>query len=222
MNWGVGLAEQIIGVGKKLGSLVVGEFESMHMAWRTWAEIQHNDDGTHSAITADSVTTASLQPTAGGSSKIGDYVPDGLNPDNDVATPFTDVYAANVHALTMLEIGSIPIERARLTVDINGNLQLNCFASFHTSIVPQRDGDQDLGYSTAPGVGSSNKRWRHLAISGELFFGSANTRLQSGTGSPESVKIGNVGDLYTDVTGGAGTTLYVKESGTGSIGWIGK
>jgi hypothetical protein len=28
--------------------------------------------------------------------------------------------------------------------------------------------------------------------------------------------------LYVDVSGGAGATLYVKESGTGNTGWVAK
>ena len=44
----------------------------------------------------------------------------------------------------------------------------------------------------------------------------------SGSGSPESVVTAPVGSLYTRTDGGASTTLYVKESGTGSTGWIAK
>ena len=44
----------------------------------------------------------------------------------------------------------------------------------------------------------------------------------SGSGSPESVVTAPVGSIYTDTAGGAATTLYVKESGTGSTGWIAK
>lgn len=47
-------------------------------------------------------------------------------------------------------------------------------------------------------------------------------RWTSGTGSPESNVTGNVGDLYSRTDGGAGTSLYVKESGTGTTGWAGK
>jgi hypothetical protein len=44
-----------------------------------------------------------------------------------------------------------------------------------------------------------------------------------GNGSPESVVTGNVGDTYSNKTGGAGTTLYVKESGNNTnTGWIAK
>jgi len=43
-----------------------------------------------------------------------------------------------------------------------------------------------------------------------------------GTGTPESVVTAPVGALYTRQDGGAGTTLYVKESGTGNTGWVAK
>ena len=44
----------------------------------------------------------------------------------------------------------------------------------------------------------------------------------SGSGSPESVVTAPVGSLYTRTDGGASTTLYVKETGTGSTGWVAK
>jgi hypothetical protein len=44
----------------------------------------------------------------------------------------------------------------------------------------------------------------------------------SGSGSPEGVVTAPVGSLYTRTDGGASTTLYVKESGTGNTGWIAK
>lgn len=48
-------------------------------------------------------------------------------------------------------------------------------------------------------------------------------RILAGTGSPESAVIGRVGDLYLRKDGGAGTTLYVKESGDATnTGWVGK
>ena len=43
-----------------------------------------------------------------------------------------------------------------------------------------------------------------------------------GSGNPENVVTAPVGSLYSRTDGGAGTSLYVKESGTGSTGWVGK
>ena len=46
--------------------------------------------------------------------------------------------------------------------------------------------------------------------------------IRAGTGSPEGVVAAPVGTLYVDTSGGTGTTLYVKESGTGNTGWVAK
>ena len=47
--------------------------------------------------------------------------------------------------------------------------------------------------------------------------------IQSGFGSPNSVLVGNPGDLYLNKSGGAGTSVYVKETGAGTnTGWVAK
>lgn len=57
---------------------------------------------------------------------------------------------------------------------------------------------------------------KDLRILGEGVFWAA------GTGSPEGVLVGNVGSLYSRLDGASNTTLYVKESGTGTTGWAAK
>jgi hypothetical protein len=45
----------------------------------------------------------------------------------------------------------------------------------------------------------------------------------TGNGSPHSVVTANPGSRYVSLSGGAGTTLYIKESGTGTnTGWVAK
>ena len=44
----------------------------------------------------------------------------------------------------------------------------------------------------------------------------------TGVGTPNGVVTAAVGSLYTRTDGGANTTLYVKESGTGNSGWVAK
>ena len=44
----------------------------------------------------------------------------------------------------------------------------------------------------------------------------------SGAGTPEGVVTGVVGSLFTRTDGGAGTTLYIKETGSGNTGWVAK
>ena len=47
-------------------------------------------------------------------------------------------------------------------------------------------------------------------------------RIFSGSGSPEGAVTGRPGDLYLNITGGAGTSIYTKESGNETnTGWIG-
>jgi hypothetical protein len=43
-----------------------------------------------------------------------------------------------------------------------------------------------------------------------------------GTGSPNTVVTAPVGSIYHRLDGGAATSFYVKESGTGNTGWVGK
>ena len=44
-----------------------------------------------------------------------------------------------------------------------------------------------------------------------------------GVGSPEAAVVAGVGSYYFRTDGGAGTTLYIKESGTGTnTGWVAK
>lgn len=50
----------------------------------------------------------------------------------------------------------------------------------------------------------------------------AGPRWTYGTGSPEGAVTASVGSMYSRTDGGAGTTLYVKESGTGNTGWVAK
>lgn len=46
--------------------------------------------------------------------------------------------------------------------------------------------------------------------------------IYNGTGSPETIVTARVGSLFLRRDGGANTTLYVKESGTGNTGWVAK
>lgn len=52
--------------------------------------------------------------------------------------------------------------------------------------------------------------------------GSATPAVIVGSGSPEGVVTATVGKIYARTDGGAGSTLYVKESGSGNTGWIAK
>lgn len=61
---------------------------------------------------------------------------------------------------------------------------------------------------------------------GGLLFGDGTAQpaviVRAGSGSPEGAITAPVGSLFLRMDGGAGTTLYVKQSGTGNTGWVGK
>lgn len=67
------------------------------------------------------------------------------------------------------------------------------------------------GGTTASGAGT-------ISQTAAYFIGTS----LSGTGSPEGTVTANPGSIYLNVSGGAGTSLYVKQSGTGNTGWAGK
>lgn len=54
------------------------------------------------------------------------------------------------------------------------------------------------------------------------YYQNAGVFWSSGAGSPEGAVTAPVGSLYSRTNGGAGTSLYVKESGAGNTGWVGK
>jgi len=49
-----------------------------------------------------------------------------------------------------------------------------------------------------------------------------NVQILAGAGTPEGVVTAARGSLFSRYDGGAGTCLYVKESGTGNTGWVAK
>lgn len=61
------------------------------------------------------------------------------------------------------------------------------------------------------------------AASGSIYFGSrSGPLLKSGTGTPEGAVTAPVGSMFLRTDGGAGTSFYIKESGTGNTGWVAK
>ena len=57
-------------------------------------------------------------------------------------------------------------------------------------------------------------------VARDYFFSGATVRDTSGAGSPEGAITANIGSTYRRTDGGASTSLYVKESGTGNTGWV--
>jgi hypothetical protein len=71
-------------------------------------------------------------------------------------------------------------------------------------------------YSAQDGYFETGIRW--ATSSGTL----QDRGLFSANGSPEGVITAATGSMYLNRNGGAGTTLYVKETGSGNTGWVAK
>ena len=75
-------------------------------------------------------------------------------------------------------------------------------------------------FKTSEGVAEINRmlKFLHDAISGD----GVSQKVYNGVGSPEGVVVAQPGSIYMNLSGGAGTSVYVKETGSGSSGWVAK
>lgn len=83
-------------------------------------------------------------------------------------------------------------------------------------------GQSSIGGTTSPFVyydnltGSTN-----TSVASPLQIGTGSS-IYSGSGTPEGAVTAPVGSIYLRTNGGAATSFYVKESGAGNTGWVGK
>jgi hypothetical protein len=77
------------------------------------------------------------------------------------------------------------------------------------------------GTDNTQALGLSGNRWSDAYVT-NLHPGAGSVVWTSGAGNPNGVVTAPVGSLYTNTTGAANTTLYVKESGVGNVGWVAK
>ena len=62
----------------------------------------------------------------------------------------------------------------------------------------------------------------HVSFSSPAGIQINGVQILTGNGSPEGFATALLGSLYLRKDGGASTTLYVKQSGTGNTGWVAK
>jgi hypothetical protein len=82
-------------------------------------------------------------------------------------------------------------------------------------------GTVEPGADNTQSFGTSGVRWGNN-YSTNYRPGDGSVLWTSGSGTPEGAVTANVGSMFTRTDGGASTTLYVKESGTGNTGWVAK
>lgn len=81
--------------------------------------------------------------------------------------------------------------------------------------------DADAASATPQDLGETANRFNRGYVK-EIRPGSGAPIWTSGAGTPEASVTAPVGSMYTRTDGGAGTTLYIKEAGTGNTGWVAK
>jgi hypothetical protein len=107
------------------------------------------------------------------------------------------------------------------------------FWGVETSVFPLEVSGNDRGLSTvlrnASGgyanyftVNNVNVGAVLCDASSSRYYTTATVFVGTGAGSPEGSISAPVGSLWTRTDGGASTTLYVKQSGTGNTGWVAK
>jgi len=69
---------------------------------------------------------------------------------------------------------------------------------------------------------ASAQKFTVSAVGSITVLNGISVNVIAGTGSPEGVRSAPVGSLYLRSDGGAATSLYVKETGTGNTGWVAK
>ncbi len=83
------------------------------------------------------------------------------------------------------------------------------------------DGYSELTLETLQSPDGINQLNSMIRTIYDNIAGDANgVRVFNGYGSPEGVVAAGVGSLYMRVDGGAGTSVYFKESGDGNTGWV--
>jgi hypothetical protein len=80
------------------------------------------------------------------------------------------------------------------------------------------DSGNTLNITTPTSITSGGKQPTYWITEGNIY---APTKLK-GTGSPEAGVTASVGTAYINTSGGVGTTLWIKETGSGNTGWASK
>ena len=108
----------------------------------------------------------------------------------------------------------------------NGGFELAFETGIANGVVTERlvigaDGVVKPAADNTQSFGNAATRWQNAFVT-QFRPGAGEPIWTSGAGTPEGAVTAPVGSLFTRTDGGASTTLYVKESGTGNTGWVAK
>lgn len=201
-NGGTGITSFGSGVATWLGSATSANL----------AAAVPNETGSGALMFGTSPTITTSLALAGGTVTASTPILDGTQTWNNGAVAFTGIKlritdTASSSGSMLMDLGTVAAG-VRFGVDGQGRIQ-----------TPKVTIDGTTSSFDANCVVAGS-----LVIhSGYVSLNSGETRIiKSGAGTPEGSQTASPGSLYLRTDGGAGTTLYIKESGTGNTGWIAK
>lgn len=178
-------------------------------------------------VTATLRTKNILIQAIGGYSVNYDYFPDqeevtNLVPqatDNTTRIPGFIVTTRGVSAVAtkdlLLDAPTGQVVRAR----VNGVTVLRATA---TDLIMDATGNFRPVTTASNDIGRINNIFKEAWLARYRIGPAGLQKIDAGAGSPEGVLAAPVGSMWLRSDGGAGTTLYIKESGVGNTGWVAK
>lgn len=152
-----------------------------------------------------------------------------------------DVQAVTTNVTNVLIGPGNQITAALHSMKANVRLLANGANIVDCSVVGSQGTNSDYGLQMEVGGGGGNLTGGFILYHGNNFdsvtgsinqvgwsgfvrigfnAGTFGSNLFEGSGSPEGVVTARIGSVYLNTAGGAGSTWYYKESGTGNTGWI--
>ncbi len=143
----------------------------------------------------------------------------GVNAAALVATDF-NAYLPNVTTPPFVDFRALNNSGSTLRARLNGaTFTLTSLGSGKLVAVHKSQNWYQFFLTLASITGATTAQFATTCVLG----GVALSPLQLvGSGSPEYRQVAPVGSTYQNFSGAAGTSLYVKQSGNGSTGWVGK
>lgn len=176
------------------------KFDEGLKAFVEWFNLTHKTE--FEAVQTDIATHKADNAAHGVNTKVSKS---GDTMSGSLGVPFISFLNSTSSTVVLAEIQHASVRRWLFLIESNANLNLWDYdaegGSPRAAIIINKENGQlyNLG----------NTVW-HAGIAGPFY---------KGAGSPEGVVTAPVGAIYQRTDGGASTTLYVKESGSGNTGW---
>jgi len=161
-------------------------------------------------------------------SSAGSYTIHQYGDDNDTNATIRHNNSSGLLRLSGLELPNNINLSLRNAADDANAVKFNVNASDDFSI-SNTTSNKTNSYSTTGTASGSRHQFNVNAVAkavidnkGIVVGASGNPFISAGSATPESAVTAPIGSIFIRTDGGASTSVYFKESGTGNTGWVGK